>query len=534
MPALIRQADPGDAARWLELLKACLGEDHPAKQVYETTWVSQQLNPSSNNITIVAEVDGQLHASVTILGPFAKTTNPVLNLGRNLFRPESYNNGAAQALVQRLCEQATVKKQVQIVRVLPSDNAQQILFENAGFGCVGYQPCKHMHRAREGVLFYSNLGRLDLNNRLPLSDSLAQVSELAAVALSNLKLNNAMSVRDGVTGYPLQSELTFHEATFDDFELWRTQAEAANPAKEISGSFNLGYGYMRMTMDAPMKAVLGQRGGTVVAGLAYFLDTLDRSVRVIDSFSTDDLSLGALLQHIVKLSQSQMNAIYVEVDVLTTAPRLLKSAEQMGFVPVAYMPAFYSKDGGYTDVVKMVKLNLSYSPENLPLTANARSVVTIVDNGLQDQRMGVAIINLLRGLPIFEGLGDGELRKISRLFVQKLYRPSEKVFNKGDLGNEAYIIMRGQIDICLEEGAKPLATIGNGQIFGELAFLDGAARVALAVASQASILLVIQRTAFNELVQREPHLGMVVMKNVAMDLSNKLRRANTALSAMKK
>ena len=94
--------------------------------------------------------------------------------------------------------------------------------------------------------------------------------------------------------------------------------------------------------------------------------------------------------------------------------------------------------------------------------------------------------------------------------------------------------MRGQIDICLDEGARPVASVGNGQIFGELAFLDGAARVALAVASQASILLVVQRSAFNEVVQREPHLGMVVMKNVAMDLSNKLRRANAALSSVKK
>jgi hypothetical protein len=31
-------------------------------------------------------------------------------------------------------------------------------------------------------------------------------------------------------------------------------------------------------------------------------------------------------------------------------------------------------------------------------------------------------------------------------------------------------------------------------------------------------------------VQREPHLGMVVMRNIAIDLSNKLRKANAAIS----
>jgi CRP-like cAMP-binding protein len=146
----------------------------------------------------------------------------------------------------------------------------------------------------------------------------------------------------------------------------------------------------------------------------------------------------------------------------------------------------------------------------------------------------VAIITLLRGLPIFDGLGDGELRKIARLFTQKLYRPSEKLFNKGDSGSEAYVVMRGQVDIYLEDQTKPIATIGNGQIIGELAFLDGAPRNAQAVANQASILLVVQRSAFNQLVQREPHLGMVVMRNIAQELSTRLRRSNVALSIVKK
>jgi hypothetical protein len=222
------------------------------------------------------------------------------------------------------------------------------------------------------------------------------------------------------------------------------------------------------------------------------------------------------------------------VDILTSAPRLVKSSEQLGFVPIAYLPAFYAKDGKFNDVVKMVKLNTGYSLDNTDLTANSQAIVKIVDNNFQDQKIGVAIINLLRGLPIFEGLGDGELRKIARLFTQKLFRPSEKVFNKGDSGKEAYIVMRGQIDICLEEKSSAIASVTSGQIFGELAFLDGAARGAYAIASQASILLVIQRSAFSDLVQREPHLGMVVMRNVAMDLSNKLRRANTALNSAKK
>ena len=199
-------------------------------------------------------------------------------------------------------------------------------------------------------------------------------------------------------------------------------------------------------------------------------------------------------------------------------------------MPVSYLPAIYANNGSCADVVKMVKLNLVYSLENVSLTAQAKSVADVIDHNFQDQKMGVAIINLLRGLPFFEGLGDGELRKIARLFVQKLYRPGEKIFEKGDSGNEAFVVMRGQIDIQLDQNSKPVAQFGNGQIFGELAFLDGTARAALAVASQPSILLVIQRSAFHSLVEREPHLGMVVMRNIALELSSRLRKANQAMA----
>ena len=92
-------------------------------------------------------------------------------------------------------------------------------------------------------------------------------------------------------------------------------------------------------------------------------------------------------------------------------------------------PAIFSRAGGYADVVKLIKLNLVYSLENISLTSHAKSVVDVVDQAFQDQRMGTAVLNLLRGLPFFEGLGDGELRKISRLFNQKLFRAGEAWWN---------------------------------------------------------------------------------------------------------
>jgi hypothetical protein len=530
----IRPACAADAPQWIDLVRATLGDLYPAKDLYDADWVARQLDPATGPETWVAEVNDRLQATISFLKPDGPNLNPVANLGRNLIRPESVADGSAESLMRTVNDLAVQRGEMAVVRIPAADNAQQTLFENLGFACVGFQPLKHMLQQRIGVLFYVRGANSVLVTRNSLSESLSQVSELAIDALGKLQIPNAMMVRDGTTGYPLQCDLKVHDATVDDYELWRLQAETSNPPIEVSGRFNMGFGLMRMPAVYQPRAFLGQRDERMVAGLEFCFDEQDRCARVTEVFCSDDVSGGALLAHALKAVQEQFGAVYTEIDILATAPRLLKSAEQLGFVPVAYLPAFFCRHGRYCDVVKMVKLNVAYSLESGDFTAHAKSTVQIIDRNFEDQKMGLAIINLLRPLSMFNGLGDGELRKIARLFVQKLYRPGDQVFAKGDLGDEAYVVLRGKISIQLEQNAPAIALLGDGKIFGELAFLDGAPRVAYAVAAQPSILLVMKRAAFGDLVRREPGLGMMVMRNLAQDLAIKLRGVNESLSGVRK
>lgn len=526
MDAVIRKASPRDANAWLELLKYTLGVDYPDRRVYEPEWGARQFDPPQGHETWVAEGDGRIQSAIAYLQPSFPNQNPVANLGRWFVGRDAHANGSAELLLREVASQCERRRQLVVLRVMSSDLTSQTLVERLGFACVGFQPYKHLLKTREGVLFYVRMASPTMLPRLPLSESLSQVNELAEAVLANTGLPRVQRVRDGVTGYPLQTECQFRELPFDQYSEARAEAQQHSPPLEVSGGFNLGWGMLRVAAPVPINAIVAQRNDRVAGGLAYVFDENDRCVRLADGFAADDITSGALLQRVVKLAQEKYNAVYVEADVLMAAPKMLKSAEQLGFVPVAYLPGFSCRATGYADVVKLVKLNLAYSVEELALTSAAKGIVDIIDRNFQDQKMGVAIINMLRGLSIFDGLGDGELRKISRLFTQKLYRQNEKVFHRGDVGSEAYIVMRGQVDISREDDPKPIASFGTGQIFGELAFLDGAPRTAQAVVHQPSILLVVQRDAFNELVQREPHLGMVVMRNIATELSHRMRRTN--------
>ena len=201
MGSTIRRATAADAPKWLDLVQATLGAQYPVKEIYDLAWIASQLQGEAGQETWVAEVDGRLNATVSFL-PAATTGNPVSNLGRNLMRPESVADGSAENLFRTVSDMTAKRNEMAIVRVVGTDNAQQILFENLGYACVGFQPLKHMLAQRVGVLFYIHGANSVLVTRTPLSESLPQVSELGSAVLEQLQIHNTMVVRDGASGYP--------------------------------------------------------------------------------------------------------------------------------------------------------------------------------------------------------------------------------------------------------------------------------------------------------------------------------------------
>src|SRR4051794_19071207 len=187
--ATIREATKGDAAQWRELVEETFGKEYPAKEVYDLAWIEAQFDPLTGNETWVADNDGELTASITILKTSEDNQNPVINLGRNLNRRSSFTDGSAKALLKRITEIAMERNQMLVSRVPALDNLLQIVYENAGFACVGFQPFKHMVQARTGMLYYVRGSNQVLMTRLPLSESLPQICELANVALEKLKIS---------------------------------------------------------------------------------------------------------------------------------------------------------------------------------------------------------------------------------------------------------------------------------------------------------------------------------------------------------
>jgi CRP/FNR family transcriptional regulator, cyclic AMP receptor protein len=93
------------------------------------------------------------------------------------------------------------------------------------------------------------------------------------------------------------------------------------------------------------------------------------------------------------------------------------------------------------------------------------------------------------------------------------YLRHQTILQEGQMGTRAYAVLEGRVAVSI--GGTVIDRIGPGGVLGELAVLDGSARLASAVAEDNCRLLPINRNAFVELVKLKPELGVSLLTALA-------------------
>jgi EAL domain-containing protein (putative c-di-GMP-specific phosphodiesterase class I) len=99
---------------------------------------------------------------------------------------------------------------------------------------------------------------------------------------------------------------------------------------------------------------------------------------------------------------------------------------------------------------------------------------------------------------------------------RRVYPAGAQIFHEGDLGDYAFIIERGQIEISSGSGEQrvPLAVLGPGELFGELAALDGFARSANAIAVTECELILISQEQIRHRVNSGDEIVALLLRSV--------------------
>jgi ATP-binding cassette subfamily B protein len=112
----------------------------------------------------------------------------------------------------------------------------------------------------------------------------------------------------------------------------------------------------------------------------------------------------------------------------------------------------------------------------------------------------------LATVPILEELSAEVRLEIAPLFATESFPEGRMIVHQGDPGDKFYLIARGKVEVFRDSsaGREPLAVLGDGDYFGEIALLENTPRTAFVRALAPSVCLVLHRGHFLELMDRFP------------------------------
>ncbi len=130
--------------------------------------------------------------------------------------------------------------------------------------------------------------------------------------------------------------------------------------------------------------------------------------------------------------------------------------------------------------------------------------------------------------PFFQHMSTEELDEIIGFAVERRVPRGAVIFSQGEAGSSMMAVLAGRVRISAvsSEGKEvTLNTISAGEIFGEIALLDGKPRSADATAVEDTVLMVVERKQFLPFLLRSP----AMVERLLVVLCDRLRRTSSVL-----
>jgi glutaminase len=135
----------------------------------------------------------------------------------------------------------------------------------------------------------------------------------------------------------------------------------------------------------------------------------------------------------------------------------------------------------------------------------------------------------------FADLAPEEVATLQGLLERRHYQRGQVIVEFGAPAGELFILARGCASVTVELSGgsqKRLATFSPGMAFGEMAMLDRAPRSAVVTADTDVECDLLKVGQFERLSQSHPQIAIGLLRNLALSLSRKLRKANREISVL--
>ena len=135
----------------------------------------------------------------------------------------------------------------------------------------------------------------------------------------------------------------------------------------------------------------------------------------------------------------------------------------------------------------------------------------------------------LRKVPLFRDIPPAKLAVLGEMCNYEFVKAGERVCSEGEAGNEIFIVLDGHLAVFTSNSGEqlPLATLGQGDYFGELAALIRIKRIATVVSTEDTLLASIKRHDFRSFMTIMPDVRFAMDKVVKEHLLYKYSKVGT-------
>ena len=141
-------------------------------------------------------------------------------------------------------------------------------------------------------------------------------------------------------------------------------------------------------------------------------------------------------------------------------------------------------------------------------------------------------VKLLKEVDLFSSLSEEHLMLFAQMANYKSYAKDEIIIKENDTENQSFfLIVKGQVKVFISgiDGKEViLATLNEGEFFGEMSLIDGEPRSASVIALEISEFVVIRRDDFLNELQENSRLAMSLL----IEMSRRIRKLDKQISTL--
>ena len=530
----IREATIDDVQQIREIFLATYGEQYAYPQYYDIPSLTKLVFVDGTILLVAVDsATKRLVGTASVVFSVGAYNDLVGEFGRLAVHPEFRGKGIGKLLMEGRIERVRDRLHVGLVENRVQHKFSQRISNKFGFVPVGFIPQKLLIERRESVATYVQYFGEALSLRRNNPRVIPEASQLVAQALENCELPCDAIFDDTSAPFPHSSDYELGELKTEGYSSLLRIERGRVRHRDVYGPVRLHYGMFQLRARHS-HYLLARRHGLIAGGIGFMIDEAEKAARIFELIALGDEPIHFLFDELGKKCQQDFGIEYIEVDVSAYSPRMQRTLLEFDFQPVSYIPANVFHEVERLDVLKMARLLVPTDIGETQLCDSLKPIAETVIRNFESKDVLPSIARAASKAPLFIGLNDEQRNRFVSICKPRSFQTNDRIFAEGDPSGAMYLILKGDVELVTDD-QLPVATVSAGQCLGETSLLYTSKttppRSITAGAKTTVETAVFGRDDFADLVRRRPDIGVVIYRNLAADISARLKASGRRIDA---